>query len=120
MNLTDADIRKAGGKVTKIRLPDPPEQQKLCNGMVVAWIVVEGRAVPWSVSRKGTKNRALSAWQQRVASMARQVHGLRESYRHPVRLEMTFYLKQVMDQHEPDLTNLQKGLEDALQGTVIK
>jgi hypothetical protein len=82
---------------------------------------VEGRAHPWKVSRVGTKPGPLVLWQDRVAFAARKLWGFgRAPYTGPVGASFWFYMRPAdMDSHEPDLTNLVKGTEDALQGVVI-
>lgn len=117
MNLTDSEIKKAGGTVRKIRLPDRPAQQKLLHGIVIVRFRVEGRPIPWSVSRRGTKNPALSDWQRKIANAAREAHGMRVAYPHRVKLLFWFCLKAIGP--EPDLTNLEKAAEDALQRIII-
>jgi Holliday junction resolvase RusA-like endonuclease len=112
--ITDAQLRKAGATVKRIRIPEREPQQKLLPGTLLVQFEVQGRPKPWSVSRRGTKDPDLEVWQQNVASAGRKAHGLRVAYPHPVRLEMTFWLT-TKPGRPPDDCNLRKSSEDALQ-----
>lgn len=118
MSLTDAEIRRAGGTVKRTRLPDGPRQPVLPPGTLILAFTVEGRPIPWSVSRRGTKSPTLCAWQHDVANAARLHHGIRIAYPHAVRIVLDFYLTD-NGRTEPDVVNLAKGTEDALQRIVI-
>jgi hypothetical protein len=99
--------------------------------------VVKGRAVPWSVpnirTSKGKegpegnwipgkphtkKNRPLAGWQQIVNFEARRAWGFRSAYEGVVGISTWFYIRKAgWQKSTPDLTNLLKGLEDALQAS---
>lgn len=114
MKLSDADIRKAGGAVRKVKLPQPLAQQRLLPTTLIVSFTVDGRPVPWSVSRRGTKNPRLIAWQKLVARAAKKAYGRGEPYRYSVRIQMLFSLT-TRSGKPPDDCNLRKGTEDALQ-----
>lgn len=85
--------------------------------------MVEAHPVPWKVSRRGTKPPHLVEWQKRVNDEARVAWGFNTpAHEGPVGLSMWFYLTDPgeNESHLPDLTNLEKGVEDALQGVVIR
>ena len=88
---------------------------------------VPGRAISWSVPEIGKdqhgkrwalKEKRLTAWQQCVAAHARKAWGCGErAHLGPVGLSLWFYIRQ--NGAIPDLTNLEKACEDALQGVII-
>jgi Holliday junction resolvase RusA-like endonuclease len=101
---------------------------------------VRGHPVPWSVgrlskpkvrkraTRKGpagskyripSKNPALMSWQQEVNLRAKLAMAGRLPYAGPVTLAVTFRVMHRGGRKVGDVSNLTKGLEDALQGAVI-
>lgn len=106
--------------------PDEPTPRMMA-GSTVCYTVAPGRPVPWKVPHVGkfgckpTKGRHdMAAWQQVVAARARLAMAGRKPYSGPVRLSVTFNLvRRPGRQSNPDLTNLVKALEDAIQDVVI-
>ena len=96
---------------------------RLAPGTLVCRVVVPGRAVPWSVplvtrSGVGVKKRRLLDWQKCVALYAKIAMGRRPPYAGPVRLALQVTLRP-RGGRPPDATNLQKGVEDSIQGIII-
>jgi Holliday junction resolvase RusA-like endonuclease len=92
-------------------------------GDVVAEFEVPHRASPWKaphVGRTGPpfKDKSLVAWQKTVADHASLSMRGRPPYPGPVLLEVHFHLTR-RPGSAPDLSNLTKAFEDALQGVVI-
>jgi hypothetical protein len=99
--------------------------------------MVKGRAIPWSVpnvrmgrGREGPdgqwipgknhtkKNRPLAGWQQIVNFEARRAWGFRSAYEGVIGISTWFFIhKAGWQKSTPDLTNMLKGLEDALQAS---
>lgn len=100
----------------------------LAPGEVVCEFSVEGRAVPYGpppVNRHGRcfPNPKYMAWKRHVGKAASLAMAGRDPYGGPVELRLTFHLR---PGHEvgrgvqtPDLCNLTKLTEDALQGSAI-
>lgn len=130
--------RLAGSRVepkTK-RKPKPrPTTEPLPPGTLVARLVVEGLAVPWSsadiwngVPRSKPE---LKAWKEHVATSAHAA-GLGQAaghppYEHPVKIGLVLCRKAPRKRligkpwaARPDIVNLQKAIEDALSGNVFK
>jgi Holliday junction resolvase RusA-like endonuclease len=103
----------------------------------VNWKVLEINPVPWSVgpvgtARKGGKmyayvgrNSELYAYQQAVREILSEV----EQFKGEVELSLFFWRQmepyrsiqaRTVRKHQADVTNLQKALEDALQGVLIE
>lgn len=86
-------------------------------GLVIANFTVLGRAVPWSVSRRGTKSPRLIDWQRQVRKAAVEAMDGRRPHAGPFAFAATFEL--IRRGTMADSTNLQKSSEDACQGVVI-
>lgn len=113
-----AILATPGAKSRGIVLPMPDLGPRLPTGRLVAAFDVVGRPIPWSVSRPGTKNPALTSWQQLIAWHASRSMERKIPYGHPVELKLRF-LFAADGRTQGDLTNLQKAAEDALQGSAI-
>lgn len=103
-------------KVLKTKLPPEPIDL-LPAWTMIASFQVDGVSVPWSVSRRGTKNPRLTAWQGLIKRAAFLAMDGRKPYAGPVRFTAHFAFART--NHPPDLTNLIKAAEDAIQGIVI-
>jgi Holliday junction resolvase RusA-like endonuclease len=111
------DRRAARAKVLTTNLPPPPSTTYPA-GSTIARFSVPGRPVPWSVPPKlRRKAPRLKAWQRTVNLAARLAMGNRPPHDGPVRLFLVFCLARPNERRLPDSTNLQKGVEDALQLT---
>lgn len=107
---------------------------------VVRTIVVPGEPEPWSVyTRRGPQplaHQRLQAWQESIRAHARKAMGDREPWDGPVSLDIQFRRAWPPSAPQttiprgrwargnivrpPDLTNYQKGAEDALRGIVYR
>ncbi len=91
------------------------ENQLEPYGKILASVRVEGRAVAWQTH--GRPHPALRRWQRHVATCCRMAKKIGQSpYRGPVRLMIYIDLKRSKNGRHPDLTNMQKAIEDAAQG----
>jgi Holliday junction resolvase RusA-like endonuclease len=82
---------------------------------------VVGRAVPWSVSRRGTKDKALIAWQEAIHYEAKKAYGIaKPPYSGPVGISLWFYIRPPDHRllQTGDTTNYCKAFEDAMQKAV--
>lgn len=91
-------------------------------GEVVASILVNARPVPWKVSirRRGQgppTNPKLAAWQREVKKAAALAMLGRPPHTGDFEFRAAFRLKRKPSM--PDITNLEKSTEDALEGVVI-
>lgn len=91
---------------------------------VIAIFAVDGRASPWrapTIAGNGGrfKGKPELEWTSNVAQSARTAMKGRSPYDGPVELHLIFYITQVGRRTLPDLTNIIKSTEDALQGIVI-
>lgn len=114
-----------GAKATKarVRKAKPTLGPRLSDDSLIAGFSVPVRPVPWkapTTTRSGHafKDARLVAWQKEVSKHAKTAMCGQIPYTHPVRLDMTFYLKR-RGGTPPDLSNLNKSAEDALQGQVF-
>jgi Holliday junction resolvase RusA-like endonuclease len=110
------------------RAKTPTEPVELVPpGVVVAEGTIPGRAVPWKAPNFGRGGGAIrsrdycrfEAWQQEVHLRATQQRSRRRPYGGPVRLEATYYLRP-RPGSVPDVCNLTKAFEDALEGAVYR
>jgi Holliday junction resolvase RusA-like endonuclease len=98
------------------------------HGAVVAEGVIPGRATPWKAPTIGRNGGAVrsrgycqyKAWQKTVNVLAGVQRLRRRPYGGPVRLEATFYLRPHPNGAVPDVCNLAKAFEDALQGVAYR
>jgi Holliday junction resolvase RusA-like endonuclease len=99
----------------------------MMQGKLLCHFRVPGRAISWAVpdigkdangKRWALKDQRLCRWQQTVQGYARKAWGCGEkAYTGPVGLSLWFYLRE--NGATPDITNLEKAFEDALQGVII-
>jgi Holliday junction resolvase RusA-like endonuclease len=123
-SVTDEMIAKvlaSGGRVLTTRLPESPLTR--FEPFLVEFLVT-GRPVPWSAptvlkSGHAFKGKRLVAWQGIVKDSAVVAMKGHEPYAGPVLISMRFFLKRSGNGSLPDLSNLVKSTEDALQGVVI-
>jgi Holliday junction resolvase RusA-like endonuclease len=114
-----------GAKSLGVKLPagatNPPwAGDRLPAGTVIVRCQVPGRPVPWSVPPKiRCKNPALVAWQGEVHHRVALAMDGRRPYGGPVVLRLEFTLAPRGNRRPPDITNLVKGCEDAIQGAAI-
>ena len=101
--------------VRQVKLPDLSMMDRRRPAPKKVVFSVAGRPVPWKVSRRGTKNPALVAWQEWIGHQAHMAMAGRRPMEGPVRLRMAFRLN-VRPGRVPDLRNLCKAAEDALNG----
>jgi Holliday junction resolvase RusA-like endonuclease len=109
-----------------IDLDDGPDDPP---GTIVAEGTVPGRAVPWSAPTIGRSGgcvptrgyRRYQAWQALVRMTAAVQRPRRRAwpYRGDVELRLRFVLRPRGGRGNPDVTNLIKAFEDALQGALI-
>ena len=117
-----ADPFVNSGKAVYLKRP-VANDARLEPGTLIAEVYVPMRPVPWkapTTTRTGHAFKApkLLAWQAMVAKCARDaMHGA-APYPHGVRLVITFYLNKRAGSL-PDLSNLVKSTEDALQSVVF-
>jgi Holliday junction resolvase RusA-like endonuclease len=108
----------AGVKILATRIgPDPVPASYDPGATIVEFRLADVRPVPWSVSRRGRKSPKLSAFQRAIHAAAVVAMAGRPPYAGPVSLHATFRL--ISRGSMPDLTNLEKGTEDALQAGVF-
>lgn len=117
-NSTLAALKRAG-----IAIPESRQATPFHPDTLVVAFFVPVRPSPWrapTTTRSGVsfKDKNLVRWQKDVATCCEMAMGGRAPYPHPVRLELEFNLKR-RPGSVPDLSNLTKGTEDALQGLAI-
>lgn len=119
-------VLPAGAKSLKTKLPKATSLlgQRYAPGTLLVTVEVPHRPIPWkapSTTRTGHsyKDPKLVAWQRQVGLYAGQAMAGLAPYRHPVKLDISFHLTRAKNGSIPDLSNLTKAFEDALQGTVI-
>jgi Holliday junction resolvase RusA-like endonuclease len=90
--------------------------------VAVEFAVTGVRPVPWKapmVTKRGTyKSKKVRDWQSTISRQARLAMGSRMPMSGPVALTFCFHLGP-RDGTPPDLSNLVKAAEDAIQGVVI-
>ncbi len=117
-------LEAAGYIQPRVKKPKPVPSEKFAPGTLIAKVVVEGRPVPWkapTTTRTGHsfKDKRMVAWQEQVREAARAAMGDRVPYSHPVLLKCLFAFEPHNRSQTPDLSNLVKCCEDALQKIVI-
>lgn len=118
-----ARLGLAASTRAKRRAKAPRSEDRIPPGAIVCRFAVDGTPRPWrapTVTRNGHsfKDKHLLKWQSTVKRQARLAMGQRSPYGGPVRLVMAFTLRRRPGAY-PDVANLIKGTEDALQGSVI-
>lgn len=104
----------------KAKKPKPPEPIVLPSGTVLAEFTINERAVPWkapTITRRGgtPKDPRLIAWQQLVHVTATSQRRFKKLYEGAVEISIVVsFLKGPC----PDISNVAKGTEDAMQGAV--
>jgi Holliday junction resolvase RusA-like endonuclease len=112
----------------RAREPEPPPELIEPAGVLICGGFIPGRAVPWKAPRIGKNGGTVQgrdylrykAWQQEVNLRARLLMRRKRPYGGPVILGITFRLRPgVHHRGTPDVTNLCKAFEDALQGAAF-
>jgi Holliday junction resolvase RusA-like endonuclease len=123
-NLGRPSPKKKRGPAFKV--PDePPDMERRPHGSIIASGCVVGRAVPWKAPDIGANGGAIPTpdynrfrdWKDTVRAFAKVEMIGRRPYGHPVRLELTFYIRP--GGNSPDLTNCVKAFEDGLQKAIF-
>lgn len=114
-------MSRAQTKPTAILDPDEP------SGTVIASGVVPGRAIPWKAPKTNRQGRTIrdrgyktfETWKQVVQLSAIPQRRRKKLYSGPVELITLFYLHN-RPGASPDLTNMIKAFEDALQDVIYR
>lgn len=105
---------RPGARVLTTRLvPDFGHTPTYAPGETIVRFRVETRPVPWSVAHRGQKPPKLADFQARVHDAAVKAMGRRPPHAGPVTFQALFRLTRRGAM--PDLTNVEKASEDALQ-----
>ena len=126
--INQAALDEAPKRQAKPRKQKPPGRPVVLAplqpaGTLLVIFTATGRPAPWSVPPKiRRKNPKLTAWQQIIRQAASRASLLDGLYPGPVALRCEFHISPryaSSDKGMPDLTNLIKGCEDALNGVLI-